>query len=139
MNLYGFIIGVLGQKNSLADAVRWERLDILIVYLSYLSYIIITMPRQKRDASPTGVYHWIARGINRKDLFHHPDDYVFFMSLLKEHSKEFEICIYHYCLMTNHVHLLIHAKELVQLIQFSHYLKRKYAYYQNKTYKSHLP
>ena len=92
------------------------------------------MPRRKRETSPTGFYHWIARGINRKNLFHGTRDYDFFINLLKEYSNKFEAQIYHYCLMTNHVHLLIHTEELDPLIRFSHYVKRKYAYYQSKAY-----
>ena len=94
------------------------------------------MPRKKREPSPTGVYHWIARGINRKNLFHCPSDYAFFLNLLVEYAAKFDVKIYHYCLMSNHVHLLNHAAGLDQLILFSHYVKRKYAYCQSKTYKN---
>lgn len=85
--------------------------------------------------SPTGVCHWITRGINRKDIFRHPKDYFFFLDLARENSKKFDTLIYHYCLMTNHIHMLICTPSLDRLIQFSQYLKRKYAYYQSKEYK----
>ncbi|OGW76699.1 MAG: hypothetical protein A3J52_01945 [Omnitrophica bacterium RIFCSPHIGHO2_02_FULL_49_9] len=93
------------------------------------------MPRKKRQSSPTGIYHWITRGINRKNLFRCPKDYVLFLNLVGEYSKRFDTQIYHYSLMTNHVHILIHVETLENLIGFSHYLKRKYAYYQAKEYK----
>ncbi len=91
------------------------------------------MPRKKRIESPSGIYHWIARGVNRKKLFRHRKDYGYFLSLAADHAVKYEIKIFHYCLMTNHVHLLIHAYSLPSLIAFSHYLKRLYAYYQSKT------
>jgi putative transposase len=93
------------------------------------------MPRKKRELSSTGVYHWIARGINRKDLFHCPKDYSVFLDLTAFFASEFDIKVYHYCLMTNHIHMLIHAATLEAMIAFSHFLKRKYAYYQSKTHK----
>ena len=93
------------------------------------------MPRKPRELSPTGVYHWISRGINRKNLFHGPKDYTFFLGLLGEYSKKLGISVYHYCLMTNHIHLLIWAPDIDSLIQFSHFVKRRYAYYQSKEYK----
>ena len=93
------------------------------------------MPRKKREQSPTGVYHWITRGINRKNLFRQAKDYTFFLHLVGEHAKQFEVQIFHYCLMTNHIHLLIFSPEFDGLVNFSHYLKRRYAYYQSKEYK----
>ena len=93
------------------------------------------MPRKKRIESPSGVYHWIARGVNRKKLFRQLKDYAHFLNLTADNAIRYNIKIFHYCLMTNHVHMLIHANDLKSLVDFSHYLKRLYAYYQSKTYK----
>jgi len=93
------------------------------------------MPRNKRIENPSGVYHWIARGVNRKKLFRQFKDYDHFLFLVADNASKFKIKIFHYCFMTNHVHMLIHAEDLKSLIDFSHYLKRLYAYYQSKTYK----
>lgn len=87
------------------------------------------MPRKKRQESPTGVYHWIVRGMNKKDLFHRKEDYQRFRDLIVEYKTAFSVAIYHYCLMTNHVHMLLQTEGLVQLSRFSHYLQRRYAYY----------
>ena len=95
----------------------------------------IVMPRRKRTISSTGIYHWIARGVNRKNLFHRHEDYLFFLGLIHEYRDHFKTQIYHYCLMTNHIHLLIYVQEFENLVGFSHYLKRRYAYYHSKTYK----
>ena len=93
------------------------------------------MPRKKRIPSPTGVYHWINRGINRKHLFHFKDDHEYFLKLLKEHKTQFDIDIYHYCLMPNHIHLLLRADDIASLSRFSQYLQRRYAYYYCKNHK----
>jgi len=91
------------------------------------------MPRKPRTTSPTGVYHWITRGINRQGLFHFKDDYQKFLSLVKDHALEFGILVHHYCLMPNHVHLIVFSESLESLSKFSHFVKRKYAYYHSKT------
>ncbi|OGX11283.1 MAG: hypothetical protein A2351_07570 [Omnitrophica bacterium RIFOXYB12_FULL_50_7] len=65
------------------------------------------MPRKKREESPTGVYHWIVRGMNKRKTFHDREDGGQFFNLVKEYQKENGILIYHYCLMTNHVHMLV--------------------------------
>jgi putative transposase len=65
------------------------------------------MPRVAREKSKTGIYHVIVRGINRQDIFHDEEDYQGYLKTL-ERIKEVSDCeIYGYCLMTNHVHLLI--------------------------------
>jgi len=87
------------------------------------------MPRKKRQESESGVYHWIIRGMNKKDLFHEADDYERILSLLLEYKNTYLEAIYHYCLMTNHVHVLLKAHRLLYLSQFSHYVQRRYAYY----------
>ena len=77
------------------------------------------MPRQCRNTSDTGVYHVMLRGNNKQDIFEYQNDYLKFQDLLyqKCHPQDFNhkplppCCIvYAYCLMPNHVHLLIQEK-----------------------------
>ena len=93
------------------------------------------MPRKKREESPTGVYHWIVRGMNKKDLFHDAQDYERFRDLLAEYQSAYQVIIHHYCFMTNHVHILLRTHPLEQLSRFSHYVQRRYAYYYCGKYK----
>jgi REP element-mobilizing transposase RayT len=100
------------------------------------------MPRIGRAQSGTGIYHVMLRGINRQDLFEEPDDYCAFIRILsalpqrKSVVAAFPVCtchIYAYCLMPNHVHLLVCEKdwkvgEIVKSIASS------YAFYYNKKY-----
>ena len=92
------------------------------------------MPRKPRKVSSTDVYHIINRGINKKILFHTPRDFQFYLGLLREYTVKFKIQIYHYCLMRNHTHLLIRAKEISKISLFGHYVQRRYAYYYSKTH-----
>lgn len=93
------------------------------------------MGRKKREASPTGVYHWIARGMNRKWLFHAAEDHQRFQELILEYRDTYQIKIYHYCQMTNHIHMLLKAEDMAKLAKFSHYVQRRYAYYYCGKYK----
>ena len=65
------------------------------------------MPRMKREQSSTGIYHVVFRGINRQRIFEEDEDYERFLSLLKHYQQISEYSIYAYCLMPNHIHLLI--------------------------------
>ncbi len=65
------------------------------------------MPRKTRQISNTGIYHIIVRGINRQDIFHDVVDYSRYLETLQRIITKKEVHLLGYCLMTNHVHLLI--------------------------------
>lgn len=92
------------------------------------------MSKIPRQISPTGVYHWISKGINKKVLFHSSDDREFYIGLINKHRKKFDLYLHHYCIMRNHIHLLLRSDTLRQLSQFSHYMARSYATYYNIAY-----
>lgn len=74
------------------------------------------MPRSSRQISPTGVYHVMLRGINRNTIFTDDQDCRKFVKILRQLTNPKDkdnnplppYCHIHaYCLMTNHIHLLI--------------------------------
>ncbi|WP_061212796.1 transposase [Syntrophomonas wolfei] len=65
------------------------------------------MPRVRRALSSTGIYHIIVRGINKQNIFVENGDNERFIDTLAGYQKEIEYEIYAYCLMGNHVHLLM--------------------------------
>ena len=100
------------------------------------------MARQIRKKSGTGIYHIMLRGINRQDIFEDDEDYYYMIHILKgmtervdEHGVRLTpLCtFYAFCLMSNHIHLLIQEREE----DISGIVKRvgvAYAYYFNKKY-----
>jgi REP element-mobilizing transposase RayT len=65
------------------------------------------MPRGTRVKSATDIYHVMLRGINHTQLFYEDEDRYVFMDRLRRYKDECEFVIYAYCLMGNHVHLLV--------------------------------
>ena len=65
------------------------------------------MARQARKLSESGVYHVMHRGIDRQMIFEEPQDYAVFLKILQECRELCGFRLYAYCLMGNHVHLLI--------------------------------
>ena len=65
------------------------------------------MPRLARVKSYSGYYHIIMRGINRQELFKDDQDYRKFLRFLKRCKDIVEIEVLGWCLMNNHVHMLI--------------------------------
>ncbi|MDY6826843.1 MAG: transposase [Bacillota bacterium] len=65
------------------------------------------MPRTAREKSSTGIYHVVLRGINKQIIFHDEQDYKKYLKTLLTFKKISEYKIFAYCLMSNHIHLLI--------------------------------
>ena len=67
------------------------------------------MPRKPRTVSSTGIYHIILRSVNQHIIFEEDSDYRKFLFVLSDCVKKYDVQIYAYCLMDNHIHLLIHS------------------------------
>jgi REP element-mobilizing transposase RayT len=91
------------------------------------------MARQARQRCDNGVYHIVMRGINRQDIFYDEDDYQRFMGTL-ERLKTDKFEVYGYCLMSNHVHLLIHEKS-EEIPQIMKRIGTSYAWWYNRKYQ----
>ena len=78
------------------------------------------MPRQGCIQSGTGVYHVMMRGINRQRIFEDSEDHYTFLQCLRSAQEQYtplgdrlpNSCHYYaYALMSNHFHILLHAKD----------------------------
>jgi putative transposase len=56
---------------------------------------------------PNYPHHIVQRGHNRQVVFAVPEDYQRYLADLRELKDAFGVRVYAYCLMTNHVHLLL--------------------------------
>jgi putative transposase len=92
------------------------------------------MSRQARQIRAGEYYHIVARGNNRQPVFRDPDDFEFYFKMLYRYSRRYQILVYHYCLMNNHVHLLMKSESSdsgisrmmhgVQTVYALHFTKR---------------
>lgn len=65
------------------------------------------MPRAARQKSSTDIYHVILRGINRQRIFEEDEDYRMFLRTLQNCREQSAFSLYAWCLMPNHIHLLL--------------------------------
>ena len=65
------------------------------------------MPRKGRVVLSGYAHHIVQRGHNRQSVFAEAKDYRRYLDTLKEFKEEYAIEVYAFCLMTNHVHLLV--------------------------------
>ena len=69
------------------------------------------MPRKNRKIYKGGVYHIISRGNESRNIFKSYFDYIRFLKILKEEQENCNIEIICYCLMPNHIHLMLKLSE----------------------------
>ncbi len=91
------------------------------------------MPRQPRQFGYSGYLHLIVRGIGKQILFEDREDYLFFLSILRRFCAETSVSVLAYCLMENHVHILVYDEQkntpllMKKLgVSYSGYFNRKY-------------
>ena len=69
------------------------------------------MPRSARIILPSTPHHIVQRGHNRQTVFVSDEDYNYYRENLIEFKCEYDCRIYAYCLMTNHVHLIVDPRK----------------------------
>lgn len=69
------------------------------------------MPRMARVVLPHIPHHVVQRGHNRQVVFAAVEDCRRYLNDLRELSSALDVRVYAYCLMTNHVHLLLSPGE----------------------------
>jgi REP element-mobilizing transposase RayT len=89
------------------------------------------MPRQAREVSPTGYYHIMMRGINRDSIYQSAGDKSYFIKTLKKLEG---LSIAAYCVMDNHVHIVLQA-ELAALMAAIRKLNLTYAMWYNSIHE----
>ncbi len=65
------------------------------------------MPRRPRQLAESEIYHAMVRGVNRDAIFLEDEDFERFLHALALTKEASGCSILAYCLMTNHVHLVI--------------------------------
>ena len=81
-----------------------------------------------------GYFHVYTRGVARQIIFEDRRDYIFYLKLLKQYSAETNLVVCAFCLMENHVHLIVFDVNH-NLSRFMHLIGLTYSKYFNKKYE----
>ena len=65
------------------------------------------MPRKARIVVPDCPHHVTQRGVRKLDTFFSDDDYALYLELLTKNCQDTGVAIWAYCLMPNHLHLIL--------------------------------
>lgn len=92
------------------------------------------MPRKPRKFGKSKTYHIILKGIDNQEIFYDNQDRQVFLKHLLTTKKEYIYNLYAYCLMDNHVHMVIKSENEI-LSKAMQSLMVRYVQYFNKKYK----
>ncbi|MBU1327306.1 transposase [Patescibacteria group bacterium] len=93
------------------------------------------MPARKTIFSAQSFYHIYNRGHNKKSIFLHYKDYSRYLKRLEEFLTKHNVTLLAYCLMPNHLHLLLRQNDNESVDKFVHRLHTAYSMYFNKKYE----
>ena len=93
------------------------------------------MPRQARLVLPDVALHIVQRGHNRQACFRHETEHLVYLTLLHDLSTKSSCALHAYCLMTNHVHLLLTPSVAHACAELMRNLGQRYVQYFNRRYE----
>lgn len=92
------------------------------------------MPTKTRSLLKNAAYHIVIRGNCRQDIFKCNKDYQRYLNKLWKYKHKYNAKIYAYCLMTNHIHLLVLPAKNENLKKLMHCLNLSYSKWFNSKY-----
>lgn len=92
------------------------------------------MPRIPRIIVVGYPHHIVQRGNNRQIIFFEDKDRFFYLNLIKKYSNECSCSVRTYCLMNNHIHMLVEPNHNDSLAKLMQKLSLCYTQYVNKKY-----
>jgi putative transposase len=102
----------------------------------------VLMPRLPRQSKWTeaACYHVFNRGHNRQAIFADDEDRAYFRTLLHRYRSRFGLRLFHYCLMSNHFHLLLQMDDprLLSRVMAGLAIAYGHHYHRRHNYVGHL-
>lgn len=92
------------------------------------------MPRNSRKNLPGLFHHIMSQGINKEYIFNNDNLKERYITILKDKIQKNNVNIFAYCIMDNHVHLLVNIEEIEDMCKFMHKVNTAYAKFYNKVY-----
>lgn len=89
------------------------------------------MSRSARKYKYASFFHVIVQGIGKEDIFKKKRYINEYLKLIRKYTKELNLDIIAYCVMTNHAHLLIRANKVENLSKLMQKVNSLYAKYYN--------
>lgn len=92
------------------------------------------MINRKRLLLDNAYYHVMARGNQKQNIFLEDKDYEMYLQLLSHYKRKHKFKLYTWCLMPNHIHLILEINNCLDLSKIMQGLSLAYARRFNKKY-----
>jgi putative transposase len=93
------------------------------------------MSRTQRLIINNASYHIMVRGNQKQITFIEEEDFAKYLDLLRHYKREYGFKLYGYCLMPNHVHLILEVEDGIDLSKIMQGLNQAYTLWFNKKYE----
>ncbi len=94
------------------------------------------MPGRPRLIAPNFPHHVVARSNRGVTIFHNNEDFLRFLAIMAALKKRRELKLWAFCLMSNHVHLLIVPENREDMIKYMQGLLVTYTQFYNHKYQT---
>lgn len=81
-----------------------------------------------------GLFHVMVQGIRKEYIFNNPEDIQWYLNMMEKLNEQYNIEIIAYCVMNNHVHMLVKVESTEDLSKYMQRLCMKYGKYYNTKY-----
>lgn len=105
------------------------------MFCPHLFHIIIEgviVPRKARNLTLTNYSHIIVQGIEKSYIFDENYFKELYLSLLEKDLEDFEIKILSYCVMDNHIHILLYSEKKEDVMKYMRRVNTSYAMKYNR-------
>lgn len=92
------------------------------------------MGRPKRISRPGLIHHVINRGNNKQQIFFDDEDYNRYLRTVIKYKMKYDFNLFAFCLMRNHVHLLIKTDKKASISKIMHSITTQYSQWHNEKY-----
>lgn len=89
------------------------------------------MSRIAREGYDVSFFHVMCQGINKENIFDTDNLKNKYLELMKKHNKCENMHLIAYCIMSNHVHMLMHVNQISELSKYMKDINTEFAQYYN--------
>lgn len=90
------------------------------------------MPRKPRNVFSNGFFHIVCQGLNKEFIFSKSISKNYYLQLINKYSNKFSVTIIAYCIMDNHVHLLLYCNDISDISTMMKLTNTLFASFYNK-------
>ena len=90
------------------------------------------MARIAREHAAANFFHVMIQGNNKNNIFNTNELKIKYKQYIYEKRNDYDIKIIAYCIMDNHVHLLVHCQDIANMSNFMKSLNQSYSQYYNR-------